>query len=342
MRKYVFHVCTVTLIILLPMIVFSWWAEPIHGDLTRIGKWTERDFGPRAAPPSIQVIATGEDLKNPDVLVLGDSFSEKNLWQSIFQQKSGLSVQSFHYDKNCLNNWLKFAIYDPASKIIVIQTVERSLIVRFNQISKCKDTKSIPIIIKSELADGQRKLWPMTTDFSYLGYSALNTFESFLRDENYLQKFMTINVSLKKNCALFSNYRNDKLLYYADDDLKKSWLGKDIHQSILNILEIQKTVEKNGKKFIFLIAPDKSTIYKKCMFTNKILQGSGDGKGDKDTNDILISAGIHTPQMIHQFQEKINTTIDLYDPDNTHWSQAGYLLAGETMFQFVQNQSNKK
>lgn len=329
MRKYVFNVCLVALIIIFPIAVFSWWTEPIHGDLTRIGKWTERDFGPNATPQTIQVMETGENTKNADAFVLGDSFSEKNLWQSVLQKKNQISIQSFHYDRNCLTNWIDAAIADKSSKFIFIETVERNLIVRFSHMPKCRKTNTTPLEIQSGLADNKRSFWPLTTDISYLGSTAFNIALSFAKKENYSKRFMTVNLSLKKDCALLSNNRNDKLLYYADDDLKESWTDKDIKDSISNILEIQRAVEKSGKKFIFIIAPDKSTAYKKCMLTNETITDT------KNINDTLISASINTPNMARKFQGKVNSIMDLYDPNNTHWSQAGYILAGETISRFL-------
>ena len=89
MRIYLIHFFRAVWVILIPCLIFAWWAEPLYGDLTRVGKWTERDFGPNAAHPIIHVKANGRFLANPDIMVLGDSFSEKNLWQSVLSDQMG-------------------------------------------------------------------------------------------------------------------------------------------------------------------------------------------------------------------------------------------------------------
>lgn len=329
MQKYVFHLCFAVLFVFLPVAIFSWWAEPVHGDLTRIGKWTERDFGPSATPPAIEVKPTGESLVNADILVLGDSFSAENLWQSVFRKNKDMTVKSFHYEKNCLADWLDASIADKHSKVVIMQTVERNLISRFGSISKCRQPALIPVEVKAEIKDNKRHFWPLTTDPVYLGLAAFNTALSFVKDESYSKRFMTVNSSLKSGCALLSNRRNDKLLHYADDDLKENWSEKEIADSISNILKIQRAVEQGGKKFVFIIAPDKSTAYKKCI------AGKNADEKMPNLNEALISAGVNAPDMTYQFQEKIGKVMDLYDPNNTHWSLAGYILAGETIDRFL-------
>src|SRR3569623_1607928 len=50
--------------------------EPLTGDLTRFGIYAEIDFGWHAPQPVIQIAANGRAITNPDILVLGDSFSK--------------------------------------------------------------------------------------------------------------------------------------------------------------------------------------------------------------------------------------------------------------------------
>jgi hypothetical protein len=125
-------------------------------------------------------------------------------------------------------------------------------------------------------------------------------------------------------------------LYYADDDLKYQWNEMEIQTAISNVLKIQNEVERSGKKFIFIIAPDKSSVYKNCIKNDNV------NLAMPNINQLLIDAGVNAPNMHYIFKEKIKTTVDLYDPDNTHWSESGYILAGETIGGYVLGMPSKR
>jgi len=240
MRNYIFNFLIVVIPICLFAFLFGWWAEPIYGDLTRIGKWSERDFGPNAIQAPIQIKSSGRSLLNPDVMVLGDSFSQENIWQSIVSEATGYSVQTFDYGKNCLNNFIGAAIANTSSKIIVIETVERSLIGRFSEIQFCAQRNVAPSEIKEIKKESTRPNWPLTLSLSYLAPTAVNTVTLNLHPEQSIKNHGVVNTPLKSGCAQFSNRRNDRLLYFADDDLKQRWDAQDIQNAITNILKIQK------------------------------------------------------------------------------------------------------
>ena len=334
MRHYLVHLIFATVLTALSAGLFSWWAEPIHGDLTRIGRWSEHDFGPNAAPPVIQVKAAGSSLNNATAMVLGDSFSERNLWQSIFEVKTNYIVKTFNYFgiKNCVQEWVKEVIKNPAVRIVIIETIEREFVARFDNktpVPLCSKGIFLPLEINTEVTEAARPMWPPTVSFAYLSTTATNTVRSNLFNENYSDRFRTVNAPLHADCASFSNRRNNRILYLADDDVKNQWQDDDIKNAVTNVLHIQNEVKQHGKEFIFMLAPDKSSVYRHCLATDKAKL--------KQTkiNQLLIEAGVNAPNMQSIFAEQANTVVDLYDPDNTHWSTAGYILAGEIMSQHI-------
>lgn len=329
MRNYLLHFFLVVLTILLPLIFFAWWAEPIYGDLTRIGKWAEHDFGPNVAHPQIKVRASSRSLINPDIVVLGDSFTAPNLWQSILSDSTGHIVKSFQYGQNCITNWIEAAIAKPANKIIIVETVERNFVTRFSHISFCPSTEPIPSEVPSGIIANLRPTWPPTLSLSYLMPTAMNTAELNIFPQKESNSVLVVNTPLRAGCSRFSNRRNDRFLYYADDDMKQQWSAQEIRDAVANVLHIQKEVEESGKIFILVIAPDKSAVYQTCLLHNNAIRTM------PNINEILIAAGVKAPNMHAIFKEKINTIVDLYDPDNTHWSEAGYILAGETISQYI-------
>jgi hypothetical protein len=294
-----------------------------------MGRWSEHDFGPNADQPVIQVEANGKFITNPEIVVLGDSFSVPNLWQSVVSKEQRKIIRTSDYESNCISNWISNSVSKSTSSIVIIESVERNIISRYAQMSACPKVDSAFIEIPSSIKISHRPIWPPTLDFSYLRITALNTLQLNTSNEPTSSKYLTVNKSLANGCALFSNRRNDKLLYYLTDDDKQLWTKKEIDDSISNILKIQEIVEKSGRKFIFFVAPDKSTVYKKCFKNTDFKEVT------PNINQLLIEAGVNAPDMHTQFQSKIDKIVDLYDPDNTHWSSSGYILAGEAISNYI-------
>ena len=84
------------------------YSSPV-GALTRIGYWPAKLFAPKSYQPSVDIKSNGDS--NSQVIVLGDSFSNKNIWQSYLQEKRKIDIQTYHFSKvGCLDNWLKYII----------------------------------------------------------------------------------------------------------------------------------------------------------------------------------------------------------------------------------------
>lgn len=323
-----FKYSTVGLIIIF---LIAFWIEPLQGDLTRIGNWTERDFGPNKEQPAVLVKMTGKSLQSADIKVLGDSFSKENLWQSTLSEKTNQSVKTYSYNENCIFDWINEVTSDLETKIIIIQTVERAFLDRFKKLENCKNNKSKPLEKNEVLYENKRNKIQFNINLKYIILSIYNTARLNLLNENIINDLKVINIKLEKNCAIFSNKRNDRLLYYNEDNLKKNWHVQELNEAISNVLYIQEKIIKSGKEFIFLVAPDKSSVYNNCIFkshlTPKFIQ----------LNELLINNGIKTPDTFKLFSKQILIITDLYDPNNTHWSIAGYTLAGEIISDYIKN-----
>lgn len=82
-RRFVFGFLLVYAAILLALLP-SLHVNVFYGDLTRIGKLPESRFGWLAQQPLIDAASLQSTaLTQADVLVIGDSFSDQRLWQSI-------------------------------------------------------------------------------------------------------------------------------------------------------------------------------------------------------------------------------------------------------------------
>jgi len=120
---------------LLVVMALGWYVQPLSGDLTRLGHLPERDFGWRA-PQARVPVAPHDPQAKPVVAVLGDSFSERNIWQSMAMAQAGVPFVSFDWKgvggAACVGPWMAavHAAY-PTVRVVVVETVERMFVKRF-------------------------------------------------------------------------------------------------------------------------------------------------------------------------------------------------------------------
>lgn len=320
-----------TWIVLAAFFIPTFWllalsTDPLVGDLTRIGGWTENDFGQNAPQPIIQVHANDLHSTAPDIAVLGDSFSVlNNQWQSALSDRIGLSIQTFAYaDVGCVENWIEWAKNTP-SKIVVIEIVERNFVGIFAHAFSCARFQPQPIHIAAGRSDSSRQHWPPTLDAKYLFHVALNKLRLATSTNEIVSGKRVINVPLKSGCAKFSNLRSDRLLYFSDDEKKKTQSAEEQVRALNQVVAYKKTLDTHGKQLIFVIVPDKSSVYEPCF------SKSTAHNPVQYYAQTLRERGIVAPNLLDPFRQKIANTTDLYYPNNTHWSESGYLLMSEIM-----------
>lgn len=331
MRRYLLIFFLGVSAILLPSAILSLIFEPIDGDLTRIGAYSERDFGWNASQPAIQINNNGKSITTPGMIVLGDSFSKPNAWQSVLSQKTQMEILSFDYGQaGCIDNWLDYAKRTSTAKIVAIETVEREFVSRFQNLGHCAVKFPIPFEMSAHLSSVTRKTWPPEIHIKHSFLTALHTFEMH-KDEHSSIRGQVINTPITPLCARFSNHRADRLLYYRDDENKLSWENTAVSRAIANALSIQKIFAEHGKKFILIVVPDKLSVYQNCISENFIASK----RPLPNITAALINAGSNTPDLINSFQRHINTTVDLYLPNNTHLSDKGYMLMADEIAHFL-------
>ncbi len=262
------------LIISIPLSIFF---EPVSGDLTRIGHWSERDFGWNKPQPVVSVRANGASISNPHILVLGDSFSHPNIWQSYLAEASNLEVLSFQYqDVACVDNWLNWVVEENYSNMhtVIIQIVERSFIPVFRNINTCTSRIPKPLEIIKENIRLARPDSGLMLDATYLFPTAANMLR-MAWTEGRLASGEVINVPLSTD-RLFSNRKPNRLLYYADDENKKYWSEKDMTAAVANLKLIQDDLAKGGINLLVVLVPDKSSAYRQFFATQENREGYPD------------------------------------------------------------------
>jgi hypothetical protein len=296
--------------------------QPPDGALTRIGYWSERDFGWSKQQPTVTVRANGKLLSNPQVLVLGDSFSVKNIWQSYLAESRNLEILSFHFrDVGCVDNWLRWAVekHHPEVHTVIIEVVEQSFVPLFRNLDSCSQSL-VPKSLEITGYNLEQKLLNsgLTLDVSYLLPTAVNTLQMGLTNGR-ISSGEVVNVQLS-NSGLFSNRKSNRLLYIASDDTKMTWSKNEVADMVQKLKYIQNELAKNGLRFILIVVPDKSSVYRNYM--------SIEVKKYEypDVFKKLSSAGVNNVNLLDFFQEAVGDTVDLYLPNDNHLGMQGYKL----------------
>ena len=324
------------LALLFSAVALSLFFKPLEGDLTRIGRWAERDFGPTYSQPVVRIRANGPFRTAPQVVVLGDSFSHPNIWQSYLAESGGLETLSFQFkDAGCIDNWLNWVVEQnaPSSQTVIIQIAERSFVPTFKNSRTCM--RSTPVAEEVTLGNARTKglMTGVTLDAGYLFQTIANTLRMRWQSGR-ISSGEVVNVPLSRS-TLFSNRQSDRLLYYAEDDNKKSWTSKDTQAAISNLRRIQDRLAEKNLRLLVALVPDKSTVYRPYMLLEV------DKTGYPDMATALANAGINSVDLLRALQQKVVSNADLYLPNDTHLGNAGYQLMASAIFERI-NRADKK
>jgi hypothetical protein len=319
--------------LLLTAISLSLFFRPLAGDLTRIGKWPERYFGPTLPQPLPAVRTNGPSLTHQQILVLGDSFSHPNIWQSYLAESNKLDILSFEFkDVGCIDNWVNWVVAQPVSEVktVIIELAERSFVAVLKNQRSC--VSSIPPA--SAATDKTRAgnfVQGITLDAAYLTHTAANTLRMSSQAGD-ISSGDVINVPLS-NSKLFSNSRSSRLLYYAEDDSKKLWTEQDIAAAIANLKRIRARL--GALRLIVVVVPDKSTVYRSYM------SGAAGKARYPDASAYLAASGIDTVDLFSLFRGKVAGEVDLYLPNDTHLGANGYRLMATAVAARLQSTAGK-
>lgn len=295
--------------------------EPVSGDLTRIGHWSERDFGWQQPQPAVAVHANGTSITNPHVVVLGDSFSHPNIWQSYLAESRHLEILTFQYqDVACVDNWLHWVVeqHYPNMRTVVIETVERGFVPLFRNLNTCSRRTPKLFELAEKNVTPTRPQKGLMLDAGYLIPTATNMLRAAWSD-GPMASGEVINVPLSTG-KLFSNRKADRLLYFAEDELKTSWSEKDQAAAVGNLKRIQDDLAKKGLRLVVIMVPDKSSAYR------PYLANEASKVGYPDVSEQLKTAGVNNVNLLSYFQHAAGETVDLYLPNDTHLSTQGYKL----------------
>jgi hypothetical protein len=307
--------------------------EPLTGDLTRIGWFSENEFGwsgeQRRFVPPLAPAATLDGRY--DIVAVGDSFTAEEYnagvtWPHFVARDTGLSIGVFDSGVDSLDSVLAspgFREHPPAA--LIYEVVERSLVpaLRGGNSADCVAHRPAP---QAGLALAPRAVAPRRIaralarpwDDWPASYAMNYTLQNGLRWWRGHEATSAVRLEMTRD-GLFTSRYSRGLLVYAEDFNKENWSTADWTAALCDLAHIQDRVEANGRTAFFaMIVPDKLTVYAPFLRDRRLAALSQLSRLDEISSVNLV---------------RIDRTLDpgarsdLYLPNDTHWSSATHEMA---------------
>lgn len=297
-----------------------------QGDLTRMGMLPETQFGWRKPQPALDPrLLQQASMKEADVLVIGDSFSDSRVWQTVLTQR-GLKVRTESWDSirgicEDFMPWLRVRGF--AGKYVVLESIERNLAGILGSSVACQHMQYHPHI----KTDAPR--YPPIASFdaarnNYDGRfsTGIQTWLNMAEYERVARTDFKVWIlpndvkmaRVTNGCTLFSHARCNDALFFGKDN------AGDVDANALGSIEKLNT-RLNSITPVWVFVPNKSTAY---LYPDKQFWNEAEKR-------------FHAPNLLRMAQRAIREkTVDLYPANNSHLSTTGYLLMGEDVFEAMQ------
>jgi hypothetical protein len=307
--------------------------EPLTGDLTRIGWFSENEFGwageqQRFVPPLAPPAALDGSY---DIVAIGDSFTAEEYnpgvtWPHFLARDTGLEIGVFDSGIDSLESVLAspgFRDHPPAA--LIYEVVERSLIPahRGGDPADCVARRPTP---QAGLSLAPRPIaprpirralsrpwddWPASYAMNYLLQNGLRWWRGH-------EATSAVRLEMTRD-GLFTSRHSRGLLVYAEDFNKENWSAAEWTASLCDLARIQDRVEANGHTaFLAMVVPDKLTVYAPFLADRRAAILSQLKRLDEIPSVNLV-------RVDHALDPL--TRADLYLPDDTHWSSATHEVA---------------
>lgn len=310
-------------LLLLPGIFLARAFQSGDGDITRIAHLPARDFAPSQVQPDLPILAS-VDPARADVLVLGDSFSADNDWQSAFTAETGLQVATWRIREDaCVDIWLRQALrraFSAKARVVVVETVERAFLERFvKPEADCADTRFLPVPMQPHVASGRTRpasLFPI--DIRHVVKTVNHALSPRMGSGRYdLRKAVLVDLNRP---GLFSNRLARRLVYLkADEVAPGAWSRAAVSDALRRFAAYRREGAANGLDLRLLVIPDKSTVYAPW-----VVPGQLPDMPEMALFPLLAETLGPDADLLPDFRAAAASRPDFYNPDNTHLSLDGY------------------
>ncbi|MEJ8846493.1 hypothetical protein [Variovorax rhizosphaerae] len=295
-----------------------------YGDLSRIGRLSDHEFGWRLEPPPLIEKDLIESPPNEaDILVVGDSFSMTQQWQAALVH-AGYRVTSTFWatygEALCgdVDQWIAKSGFH--GKLIIFQSVERLLDERMQKAQDCANgqmtkeftSKPEPFVQPFRKVPGFELNWSAKLTSGLISYR--NTRRAKEATSDVLITRQTMVRLVPDGCERFSHRLCDRALFYADD-VDNGPLTTTTLERLKAFSSLRKT------PLLWMVIPNKTTTYLKPDYSREFVEGFN-----------KLGVG---PDLFSLLRERRLTMRDLYFPNDTHISPHGQVLLGQVMLQEV-------
>lgn len=351
---------TYILALLLPMALFGLsgailgaMLDPLIGDLTRMGGYSENLFGwnGKEAIFSPPLARPGDLNVSTDIVVIGDSFSshtspdrqtpEGGYWVDFLAAGSGRSVSVFNMDKVSVDEYVRSpAFLARPPDWLIYEVVEREL-PSYTQKQACAalaDMSAAPVPNREPpryVTPAGDAPQPQRLD----RHSSLYTDSGFFgRAIHFSYKFVTRQIARAEGGAvrrfrlarqdLFSSRQPDELLAWSADGASSRWDDTQWQAIGCSLKRLQQLVESNGRtRMLIMVVPTKITAYSAYIEPPVPRVSARERLGGLGLNLVPVD------QSISQAIDR--GTVDVYLPDDTHWSTTGSRIAAQTAIEHL-------
>ena len=308
------------------LLLWTLLTPPFRGDLTRLGRLSETEFGPtQPTRPIDRALRVSSALHEADVLVIGDSFSAPLLWQSALV-KRGLKVATANWltiGPVCADLGAVLRAQGFRGSAVVIESVERGLEGHLNASLAC-----------AHMRPGRLQTHQTARDWDTAGAFGLNTSETLLTgllttlhtrsarqsaaEELVHQRDGAGLVRIQRvpdGCQRFSHRLCERGLFFVDDRTAAPFTPA-------SVARMQQLASRHPDLSItWLVLPNKSSIYlqpDRAATVGATLETAGLG-----------------PDLFGDFVSLSRQTRDLYSPNDTHTSTEGYRAVGQRVLDWL-------
>jgi hypothetical protein len=315
--------------------------DPVRGDLTRVGGYSENRYGWRAThrrfvPP---LISTAYDRRH-DIVVIGDSYSNHAAeqqtdpgayWPNHLAQLSGLSVAVVNIHHMTIRELLEHPAFKAAPpQLVIVQMVERYVIRNLvteahrwagSGFDGCPAPGPSPRVALGRPLNAVPMPWRRGTDTEFNFARAVDViWESAWRRLGIADRTRAHDLPLD-NGAFFSSAASDRLLVYDEEFQDADWPSEQIAAARCRLRAIQAAVESDGRTaFLFLAPPNKLTVYAPHVTDPRF-------RNTSKLAELLAEPHLSQVRLLEPMRAAVRRgTVDLYLPNDTHLGTPGHEL----------------
>lgn len=298
-----------------------------QGDLTRMALLPESEYGQRKDQPTIEATLFRQaEMSEADILVVGDSFSVDQVWQSELV-KQGMKVRTETWDTvrgicDDFMPWLRAQGFK--GSFVVLEIIERNIHDGLQKSLACHNMDTHTNIA----SDKTRQ--PPATHFNpdapnrsgriSIGLqTAINAHQ--VRKLTSVTDFQSAALDngatlahVADGCELFSHRRCETVLFLTGEQTQDL-----LEEDVAAVSKLNGRL--SGITPIWAFVPNKSTSY---FYPDKQFWNKAERR-------------FNAPNLLRMTQQAIaSKTVDLYPANNTHFSTTGYLLMGAEIYKTIQ------